>query len=335
LLSLSVRLTPEAVKSTTHQGAEGGQGGSLSGTLRIGGPRFAGWLAGETTPRGGGATLSYTLAGGESALLRAPQPTDAKRVPLIVSRDVARVAGSRRLVQLGMQDGVVVTGRVVAVADRFPTLHEPFVVADASMLATAVAPAQPFLAAPREVWIGGTGGAEARVGAALSRSPYDVLAVSSRTAREAELRADPLARGITITLWAAAAVALVLAVVGLVLATAGTLRDERDELYDLEAQGIGPSTLRTQLRLRAAALAIVGAVGGVALGAVLALSTVGLVALTAGVGSPQPPLVLDIGWAGALLTASAASVAAGVAVAAATTREFRDAAPRRAGGPVP
>jgi ABC-type antimicrobial peptide transport system permease subunit len=120
-----------------------------------------------------------------------------------------------------------------------------------------------------------------------------------------------------------------------VLASTGTLRDERDELYDLETQGVPPSTLRNQLRLRAVALGTVGALGGIALGAVLALSTIGLVALTAGVSSPRPSLVLDIGWTPALLAAVAGAIAAAVAVVATTTLAFREVVPRRAGGAAP
>jgi hypothetical protein len=335
LLSLSVRLTPEGAKSSTHQGAEGGQATSLPGTLRISDSRFSGWLAGETPQAGPTVVISYTLTGGGSVLLRAPQPTDGRRIPCVVSPDVARVAGPHGVVQLEMPGGVSLTGRVVAIASAFPTLDEPFAVADASVLTTAVAYAQPFVAAPHEVWIGGTGGEEARVGAALRSAPYDRLVVSSRSAREADLRADPLARGITITLWTAAVVALVLAVGGLVLASTGTLRDERDELYDLETQGVPPSTLRNQLRIRAAALGTVGALGGIALGAVLALSTIGLVALTAGVSSPRPALVLDVGWEAVLLTAAAVAIAAALAVVATTALAFREAVPRRAGGAAP
>ena len=49
------------------------------------------------------------------------------------------------------------------------------------------------------------------------------------------------------------------------------LRDERAELYDLEAQGVEPSTLRRELRLRAAILGAAGRSAGV-VGAVLSRS---------------------------------------------------------------
>ena len=73
----------------------------------------------------------------------------------------------------------------------------------------------------------------------------------------ARLRADPLARGALFTLAGTAAVALLLALLGLLLAVVGDVRDERGELFDLEAQGAAPSTVRAHLRLRALLVAVV------------------------------------------------------------------------------
>ena len=86
----------------------------------------------------------------------------------------------------------------------------------------------------------------------------------------AGLRADPLARGALATLAATAALALALALVGLLLGVAGDRRDERGELFDLEAQGAAPATLRRHLRLRALLVAVFGLAGGIATGAILA-----------------------------------------------------------------
>src|SRR5207248_128805 len=74
------------------------------------------------------------------------------------------------------------------------------------------------------------------------------------------------------------------------------IRDERGELFDLEAQGAEPRTLRTHLRLRTAFVAVVGALGVIATGAVLAALIIALVTLTAGAGASQPPLVLAVDW---------------------------------------
>src|SRR5262249_61556042 len=93
------------------------------------------------------------------------------------------------------------------------------------------------------------------------------LTVASRADTLQRLTDDPLARGALITLAGTAAVALLLALVGLVLSVVGDVRDERGELFDLEAQGASPKTIRTHLRLRAALVAGFGTVGGIAVGA--------------------------------------------------------------------
>jgi hypothetical protein len=112
----------------------------------------------------------------------------------------------------------------------------------------------------------------------------------------AALRADPLARGALATLAATAALALALALVGLVLGVAGDRRDERGELFDLEAQGAAPATLRRHLRLRALLVAVFGLAGGIATGAILSRLVLSLVSVTASAAKPEPPLglVLDL-----------------------------------------
>ena len=139
----------------------------------------------------------------------------------------------------------------------------------------------------------------------------------------ADLRSEPLARGTLITLASAALVALGLALVGLLLGVVSDLRDERGELFDLEAQGAQPSTLRLHLRLRSGFVAGFGLLGGIATGAILAALIVALVTLTAGAVSPQPPLLLGVDWAVLLLgVAGYVALVAGIVVVA-THRAFR------------
>jgi ABC-type antimicrobial peptide transport system permease subunit len=135
------------------------------------------------------------------------------------------------------------------------------------------------------------------------------------------LRSDPLARGALLTLAATAAVALFLALVGLLLAVVGDVRDDRGELFDLEAQGASPATIRTHLRLRALLVAVFGIIGGLALGAVLSALVISLVSVTAGSAKPEPPLLLSFDLP--LLAAAAAGyvlVAALVVIAATSLR---------------
>jgi ABC-type antimicrobial peptide transport system permease subunit len=136
-------------------------------------------------------------------------------------------------------------------------------------------------------------------------------------------QSDPLARGTLYTLVGAALVALTLALVGLLLGVVSDIRDERGELFDLEAQGATPATLRAHLRLRSAFVAIVGALGGLATGAVLAALIVALVTLTAGAGVSEPPLVLSLDWPIVVGGLAAFGAASALLVVAATQWAFR------------
>ncbi len=130
----------------------------------------------------------------------------------------------------------------------------------------------------------------------MAQPPFSALDVASRSDLSQALAAEPLARGITLTLAAAALVALVLAVLALWLALSDELGDERGELLDLEAQGVGPETLRRQFRLRAAMLTATALVGGACLGVLLSRLVLALVRLSAGAATPEPPLRFDPAW---------------------------------------
>jgi ABC-type antimicrobial peptide transport system permease subunit len=99
-----------------------------------------------------------------------------------------------------------------------------------------------------------------------------------------------------LVLGAAALLALALSLVGLALTVSVELRDEAGELFDLETQGMGPAALRRQIRLRAGAVLLAGLVGGLLLGAVLALVVLKALAVSANSTTPVPPLVLAPDW---------------------------------------
>jgi ABC-type antimicrobial peptide transport system permease subunit len=125
---------------------------------------------------------------------------------------------------------------------------------------------------------------------------------------------------------AAGLVALALSLVGLALTVAVELRDEAGELFDLETQGMGPAALRRQVRLRAGAVLLAGLVGGLALGAVLALVVLKALAVSANSTEPVPPLVLAPDWP-VLLLGSVVFVALALGVIALLTRTaFREQA---------
>ncbi len=168
---------------------------------------------------------------------------------------------------------------------RFPSIQGDAVVADLSQAATRLDTRSPGLGTPDELWVSGS---------TPPNAPE--LAVASRADTLARLQSDPLARGALLTLAGTAAVALLLALVGLVLSVVGDVRDERGELFDLEAQGAAPSTIRTHLRLRAGLVAMFGVVGGVILGTILSTLVISLVSVTASAAEPEPPLVLALDW---------------------------------------
>jgi len=111
--------------------------------------------------------------------------------------------------------------------------------------------------------------------------------------------------------------------VGLLLVVVSDLRDERGELFDLEAQGATPQLLRRHLRLRTAFAAVFGLLGGIATGAVLAALVVALVTLTAAAGSADLPLLLGVDWPVVLLGLLLYFALGALLVVLATRRAFR------------
>jgi putative ABC transport system permease protein len=118
-----------------------------------------------------------------------------------------------------------------------------------------------------------------------------------------------------------------LALVGLVLAVAGDVRDDRGELFDLEAQGASPATIRAHLRLRALLVAAFGIAGGLALGAVLSAVVISLVSVTAGAARPEPPLLLTLDVR--LLAAAAIGYVLLAAILVGVVTSLRGRAPAR------
>ncbi|TMK70999.1 MAG: FtsX-like permease family protein [Actinobacteria bacterium] len=301
------------------------------GTMRIGAPRadgrrlpfdFAAWTGtGGITPVGGGG-FRYFVTNSAAARFRARQPTDGRPVPVVVTPTLANAAGPGGILPIAVGNGTI-TARVVAEARRVPTIDGNAVLADLPTISAALDADAPGAGAPAEAWLVAPRGKAAALDAALARPPFDVLTVTSRRHLLSQLRSEPLARGTMLTLIGAALAALGLALVGLLLGVVADVRDERGELFDLEAQGAEPSTLRAQLRLRSGFVAGFGLVGGIVTGAILAILIVALVTLTAGAISPQPPLLLGVDWPVLLLGFVAYAALAAVVVGVATRRAFR------------
>jgi ABC-type antimicrobial peptide transport system permease subunit len=146
------------------------------------------------------------------------------------------------------------------------------------------------------------------------------------------LRDDPLSVELLRVLTASALLAAALCLVGLVLTTWSTLRDDGAELYDLEAQGVAPSALARSIRLRAALLGVIGATGGVLLGAGLSALVVDAVSATAATEVPFPPLAVALPWPLWIAGLVAFAVVAWGAVRVVVGRAFADPVPRRPRG---
>jgi hypothetical protein len=301
------------------------------GTMSLGRPRvdgrelafdFARWSGEGGITLGSAARLRYIVTGNDVARLRARQPTDGKPVPIVASPTLAAAAGPGGILPVSVATGTVI-GRVVGTVHRLPTVEEDVVLADGATLATAIGAEAPGRGAANEVWLDAPNGRENSVAAALRRPPFNALEVTAHDALLDDLRSEPLARGTLLTLAAAALAALGLALVGLLLVVVSDLRDERGELFDLEAQGAAPGTLRRHLRLRTGFVAAFGLLGGIATGVALAALVVALVTLTASAGSAQLPLLLGIDWPIVMVGLLAYFVVGALLVSATTRRAFR------------
>src|SRR5207302_5388988 len=121
---------------------------------------------------------------GQTMVVRLPQPTDGRPLPVVVSPEIARAAGPGRSVTLDFQD-LQVSGRIVGVAERFPNAQqsgEGFVIADESRLATALDARLPGRGTPAEVWLAVPRASAAHAESALRRPPFSALTLSSRRA---------------------------------------------------------------------------------------------------------------------------------------------------------
>jgi hypothetical protein len=252
---------------------------------------YAGWI-GLDGVRSSGSTLRFLLTN-EAAdpRFQPSQATDSTPPAVVATPRLAASAGAGGILPLRFSGGAVPV-RVVGTIERFPTASGDFVLGDEGSLFVALNSASPGTTTPNELWLAGPGS----LATALARPPFAATAVSSRAALEHRLRADPLARGSLAALTGAAVVAFLLALVGLAALLAGDARDDRRELLDLETQGAGPAMLRRHLRLRAALVAGLGLLGGLAAAALLAVLAVDLVTMTAGTALPDPPLALAVDW---------------------------------------
>jgi hypothetical protein len=259
---------------------------------------------------------------GEPGIVRPPQPSDARAVPVLVDPGTAAAAGRTARLTLTI-DGLPVPARVAGVASRFPTVSAPaagFVVADEATLAGALDAQLPGQGRADELWFETP--TPGRLRAALRGLPLTSL---FRADLERRLRDAPVARAVLGTLTGAAAVSGALAIIGLLVALLGAARDRTVE-RDLQEQGVSPREIRRELALRLAAAATIGVVAGLALTLALTRLAVASVKAAGTLASPQPPLVTVVPWGELLAFSAVALLALGAAAAiAAQTLRWRSA----------
>ena len=253
--------------------------------------------AATTAPVRSGAVAMVSFAmTGIPGVLRPAQPTDTHPVPVLADPQTAASAGPGGRIALTV-DGLPVIARVVGVLTRFPTIPSDsagFVVADEATLAAALDAQLPGQGRADELWIGTAHLAGLR--AALGSGTLAELDSSFRVDIEHQLRDAPVARGVLGTLIAATALSAVLAVVGLLAALLGGVRDERVE-SDLQEQGVGPRGLRAELRVRLALASLLGVVVGAGIAVLLTRLAVASVRAAGAVADPSPPVVPVVPWA--------------------------------------
>jgi hypothetical protein len=276
---------------------------------------FASWT-GTGGISGTSTRLGYVLTPDRTSRFRPRQPTDGSVLRVLATPQVAVAAGPRGIIPLQVE-GELVAARIVGVIKRFPSIVGDAVIADRVTAATMLDTRSPGLGTTDELWLN-----------TARRPSVPQLLLQSRADTLAQLQADPLARGALLTLAGTAAVALLLALVGLLLAVIGDMRDDRGELFDLEAQGASPATIRAHLRLRALLVAVFGILGGLGLGAILSALVISLVSVTAGSAKPEPPLLLSLDLPVLAAAAAGYVLVAALLVTAATA--LRGRAPARA-----
>ena len=280
-----------------------------------------------------GVQLTYVVTRQRPARIRAMQATDTAAPAVVVTPALGRLAGGiGGLVPIRVA-GAVIGVRVTMIVERFPGTSGEAVVGPLSVLATAIDADAPGGGRISEVWLDPPPGQRAAVEAALGRAPFRALETVTRAGVEADARRDPLGHGTLLALLAAAVVALLLGVVGLVLAVRADLRDDAGELAELEAQGASPSVLRRVVRLRASIVGVVGLAGGLVAGGSLALLVTRVVRVTARATAPEPPLQTTLDLAVVGLGGTTIALLAVALVAQTTRAAFADPrGPGRLGG---
>ena len=332
LFALDVDETGHLNTIQQHHFGEGASSQAvLAGTVKIGMPALAGaswqdWgsTGARVTVAGGTLTVAYQFTG-QSIVVHAGASAEEQPIPVIADSSTA-AAASGGLLSLVVDANAPIPARVVAVAQRFPTVGAHFVVADAGTLANVLDAREPGSGGVTELWLSGPPGPLA---ASLARSPYDQLAVQFRRDRQSALATDPLAVGAARLLTTDAVIGVLVAVLAVLLLVVAERRDEAAEQYAWESDGVRPATLRRSMFARAAAVVVVAVPGGLLVGLALSAITTRFVAVTAVGSVPEPPLTLAVGAPWALAVIGGGVLVGLLAALAIAGSSLREPLPRR------
>ena len=332
LFALDVDETGHLNTIQQHHFGEGASSQAvLAGTVKIGMPALGGaswqdWgsTGARVTIAGGTLTVAYQFTG-QSIVVHAGASAAEQPIAVIADASTA-AAASGGLLSLVVDANAPIPARVVAVAQRFPTLGAHFVVADAGTLANVLDAREPGSGGVTELWLSGPSGPLA---ASLARSPYDQLAVQFRRDRQSALATDPLAVGAARLLTTDAVIGVLVAVLAVLLLVVAERRDEAAEQYAWESDGVRPATLRRSMFARAAAVVVVAVPGGLLVGLALSAITTRFVAVTAVGSVPEPPLTLAVGAPWALAVIGGGVLVGLLAALAIAGSSLREPLPRR------
>ncbi len=265
--------------------------------VRVGHWRGTGAITGVRAPGPRAATVRFSTTA-VTGLIRPPQPSDSRPVPVLTSPGVPHAARLALTV-----DGQPVAARVVGTLRRFPTVGgSGFVIADEATLAAALDAQTPGEGVPDELWqLGGHRAA-----------PVAGLTDTWRADVQHALGTTPVAHAIVGTMVAAGALAAVLAISGVLIALLGSMRDRRVEA-DLIAQGLSPRELRAELRLRIVIASALGTAAGIVIAVALTMLALAAVRAGLGIAPPQPALVTAAPWGELAALGVGALAACGVA----------------------
>jgi hypothetical protein len=268
----------------------------------------------------------HLVVSGEGGQLIRPQvPTDGLVFPALVTPELAADVDASGEMTARIGSSLDIRIKPVGVLSEFPTIvdRDRLVIVDLQPLLLAMNAHDPGTGVPNQVLIGTPSDERtAEVAAALGRGSFPPLLIQSRPASEEAGAADPFGLGIVWGLAVGAGAGLLLSVLGVLLAAAAELRDERGELYELESQGSTPRALTGLVVLRTVALCAVGTLTGIVVGVGLGW----VVASSIGVGgegaTAVPALVLVAPWGPMVALAVALLVLLGVAVWILARRHF-------------